>query len=338
MFFSKASVLLEYLLWFLLGATAVLLCIFTMCVGNYARREEYICVGCIAILEYVNQLETYARPDLVLDDRRCDLCGARHIDTQEKVAKLMESDSCLSNTLKRGRPLPAKCAMSVTNNIKEIKIVMGEMSGISVRNMCHNLLNDEFQLPDKIIKSVLDPTWSELVQRPDRDWKSAQAEGIILGDDTGDCDALKSVLRGADDTTVEAVHGIVLLDVTEPVGDTCNSTPPVAVVSPYDSTGAENAFLYNHKLVKRLTRSMTAPSMASAVEIMASVLARGTIPSSQGSPDADIVTANLRRNIRSKLFRSHVNQKKHKRSHTTVKMFECKVCHKRFETPIKYFE
>ena len=66
-----------------------------MCIGRHKGREEYICVGCVAILEYVNQLEKYTRPDLVEDDHQCDLCGARYIDTQEKVAKLNQFDSHL---------------------------------------------------------------------------------------------------------------------------------------------------------------------------------------------------------------------------------------------------
>ena len=66
-----------------------------MCIDHHAHRGEYICVGCVAILEYVNQLEKYTKPDLVEDHRRCDLCGAHHIDTQEKVAMLMESASYL---------------------------------------------------------------------------------------------------------------------------------------------------------------------------------------------------------------------------------------------------
>ena len=37
----------------------------------------------------------YTKPDLVEDHRRCDLCGARHIDTREKVSMLMESASYL---------------------------------------------------------------------------------------------------------------------------------------------------------------------------------------------------------------------------------------------------
>ena len=47
---------------------------------------------------YVNQLEKYREPDLVKDDRQCDLCGARYIDTQDKVAELVESESSLYNT------------------------------------------------------------------------------------------------------------------------------------------------------------------------------------------------------------------------------------------------
>ena len=66
-----------------------------MCIDRHKGREEYICVGCVAILEYVNQLEKYTRPDLVEDDHQCDLCGARYIDTQEKVAKLNQFDSHL---------------------------------------------------------------------------------------------------------------------------------------------------------------------------------------------------------------------------------------------------
>ena len=49
-------------------------------------------------MEYVNQLEKYTRPDIVENDRRCDLCGERYIDTQEKLVTLMESDSYLSTT------------------------------------------------------------------------------------------------------------------------------------------------------------------------------------------------------------------------------------------------
>ena len=37
----------------------------------------------------------YTKPDLVENHRRCDLCGARHINTQEKVAMKMESASYL---------------------------------------------------------------------------------------------------------------------------------------------------------------------------------------------------------------------------------------------------
>ena len=66
-----------------------------MCIDRHKGREEYICVGCVAILEYVNQLEKYTRPELVEDDHQCDLCGARYIDTQEKVAKLIQFDSHL---------------------------------------------------------------------------------------------------------------------------------------------------------------------------------------------------------------------------------------------------
>ena len=66
-----------------------------MCIERHKGREEYICVGCVAILEYVNQLEKYTRPELVEDDHQCDLCGARYIDTQEKVAKLNQFDSHL---------------------------------------------------------------------------------------------------------------------------------------------------------------------------------------------------------------------------------------------------
>ena len=79
-----------------------------MCTDRHARREECICVGRVAILEYVNQLEKYTRPDFVEDDRRCDQCGARLIDTQEQVTKVMESDSYFSDTSADVEKSPAR--------------------------------------------------------------------------------------------------------------------------------------------------------------------------------------------------------------------------------------
>ena len=55
-------------------------CIHSTCglvflVGFSRIREEFICCICVAMLEYLNQLNDYQRPPVVAPDRRCDLCG-----------------------------------------------------------------------------------------------------------------------------------------------------------------------------------------------------------------------------------------------------------------------
>ena len=93
-------------------------------------------------MEYVNQLKKYTRPDLVEDDRRCGLCGARHIDTQEHVAKLMESDSYLSNI---GTDVPQ------TPVGKEINSFPPSHNYDKVRNMTDGMKPDS-----KVTQSVIE--------------------------------------------------------------------------------------------------------------------------------------------------------------------------------------
>ena len=103
------------------------------------------------LVENINLLEKYTRLDNVEDDRLYELCGVRHINRLEKVAKLMQSDSYVRST--RAEVANPPVAFSGSRHDKyynEIQMAIPDCEKHSECNSCHKYINQSADLADNM--------------------------------------------------------------------------------------------------------------------------------------------------------------------------------------------
>ena len=95
------------------------------------------------------------------DDRLCELCGVRHINKLEKVAKLMQSDSYVRSTRAEVSNLPVAFSGSrhdKYNNDSQMTVKSQSVTSSSPDcekrsecNVCHKVINQSSDLADMTI-------------------------------------------------------------------------------------------------------------------------------------------------------------------------------------------